>query len=168
MCSFGVTPLAHQGDPAAWADGLDALLELAPVERGTSGGVVQARRPRRARPRLVEGVVPEHVVLVVHGSRDRTHRLAVLIYAALAMTLIVGLLFNMLPHRYEWALLLLGAPMILLTFGLVVWRRGFTREDRALFRRHAPEKPTLPPPGATCVWPANCRPGCAPPYWRTG
>jgi cyclase len=29
MCSFGVTPLAFQGDPAAWADALTAIAELA-------------------------------------------------------------------------------------------------------------------------------------------
>ena len=70
-----------------------------------------------------------------------------LVWAA-AAAIVVGLLFNMLPHRFEWALLLFGAPAILLTFGLIVWRRGFTREDRALFRRHKPEEPTLPPPGS--------------------
>lgn len=31
MCSFGVTPLAFQGDPGAWADALDVVAELAPV-----------------------------------------------------------------------------------------------------------------------------------------
>ena len=29
MCSFGVTPLAFQGDPAAWAEALPAIAELA-------------------------------------------------------------------------------------------------------------------------------------------
>jgi cyclase len=46
MCSFGVTPLAHQGDPAAWADGLDALLELAPIVvpgHGPIGGEEEVR-----------------------------------------------------------------------------------------------------------------------------
>jgi hypothetical protein len=31
MCAFGVTPLAYQGDPAAWADALDQVIELAPI-----------------------------------------------------------------------------------------------------------------------------------------
>lgn len=31
LCSFGVTPLAFDGDPAAWADSLDELAELAPT-----------------------------------------------------------------------------------------------------------------------------------------
>ena len=29
LCFFGVTPLAFQGDPATWADVLDAVAELA-------------------------------------------------------------------------------------------------------------------------------------------
>src|SRR5207237_124175 len=29
LCFFGVTPLAFQGDPAVWADVLDAVVELA-------------------------------------------------------------------------------------------------------------------------------------------
>jgi glyoxylase-like metal-dependent hydrolase (beta-lactamase superfamily II) len=46
MCTFGVTPLAHQGDPAAWADSLDALLELAPIivpGHGPIGGEEEVR-----------------------------------------------------------------------------------------------------------------------------
>jgi hypothetical protein len=31
MCSFGVTPLAFDGDPAAWADALDAVAGLGDV-----------------------------------------------------------------------------------------------------------------------------------------
>ena len=46
MCSFGVTPLAHQGDPAAWADALDDLLDLAPIivpGHGPIGGEEEVR-----------------------------------------------------------------------------------------------------------------------------
>jgi len=53
-----------------------------------------------------------------------------LILAAAAATA-AGYLATRLP---EWAELLLGIPVILLTFGLVVWRIGFTNEDRALLR----------------------------------
>lgn len=45
MCSFGVAPLAHQGDPAAWADALDELIELAPIivpGHGPIGGEEEA------------------------------------------------------------------------------------------------------------------------------
>jgi len=31
MCSFGVTPAAYDGDPAAWADALDTIRDLAPL-----------------------------------------------------------------------------------------------------------------------------------------
>jgi glyoxylase-like metal-dependent hydrolase (beta-lactamase superfamily II) len=46
MCSFGVTPLAHQGNPAAWADALDDLLDLAPIVvpgHGPIGGEEEVR-----------------------------------------------------------------------------------------------------------------------------
>lgn len=46
MASFGVTPLRYQGDPAAWADELDRLVELAPViipGHGTIGGEEEVR-----------------------------------------------------------------------------------------------------------------------------
>ncbi len=71
-----------------------------------------------------------------------------LIWAA-AAAIVVGLIFAALPDRFEWSRLVIGMPLILLTFGYVIWRRGFTREDRALFRRHGPEEPTLPPPGTS-------------------
>jgi cyclase len=46
MCSFGVTPLAYQGDPAAWADALDDIVELAPIivpGHGPVGGEEEVR-----------------------------------------------------------------------------------------------------------------------------
>ena len=46
LCSFGVTPLAFDGDPAAWADQLDALLELGRVivpGHGPVGGEAELR-----------------------------------------------------------------------------------------------------------------------------
>jgi cyclase len=46
LCSFGVTPLAFQGDPAAWADVLDVVLELADVivpGHGPVGGEREVR-----------------------------------------------------------------------------------------------------------------------------
>jgi hypothetical protein len=67
-----------------------------------------------------------------------------LIWAAGA-AIIVGYGFTALPQTFEWAELAVGIPVILLTFGYVVWKRGFTAEDRALFRRQGPEQPTLPP-----------------------
>ena len=46
LCFFGVTPLAFQGDPAAWADMLDVVAELADVivpGHGPVGGEAEVR-----------------------------------------------------------------------------------------------------------------------------
>ncbi len=46
LCFFGVTPLAFQGDPAAWADVLDVVVELADVivpGHGPVGGEAEVR-----------------------------------------------------------------------------------------------------------------------------
>jgi len=64
-----------------------------------------------------------------------------LIWAAAVATL-VGYAFTALPRRYEWSELVFGIPLILLTFGFVIWRRGFTSEDRALFRMKSPKEST--------------------------
>ncbi|HEX4738266.1 MAG TPA: lipopolysaccharide biosynthesis protein [Allosphingosinicella sp.] len=73
-----------------------------------------------------------------------------LIWAAAGAT-IVGFAVTALPHRLEWLQLAIGIPAILATFGAIVWKKGFTREDRALFRMRKGEvdEPTLPPPLGT-------------------
>jgi glyoxylase-like metal-dependent hydrolase (beta-lactamase superfamily II) len=46
MCSFGVTPLCWQGDPARWADELDRIAALAPIVvpgHGPIGGEEEVR-----------------------------------------------------------------------------------------------------------------------------
>jgi O-antigen/teichoic acid export membrane protein len=53
-----------------------------------------------------------------------------LLWAALAATT-VGILSTFLP---EWAELSVGIPAILIAFGAMLWWRGFTEEDRELFR----------------------------------
>ena len=53
-----------------------------------------------------------------------------LVWAALAASG-VGYLATLLP---EWMELSLGIPAVLLSFGLLIWRFGFTSEDRTLFR----------------------------------
>ncbi|MBD3730482.1 MAG: oligosaccharide flippase family protein [Sphingomonadales bacterium] len=55
-----------------------------------------------------------------------------LVWAAAPATL-VGYLSTLLP---EWAELLFGIPAILLTYGWVIWHRGFGPEDRVLFRKN--------------------------------
>jgi O-antigen/teichoic acid export membrane protein len=66
-----------------------------------------------------------------------------LVWAA-AAAILVGAGFTALPHRFEWAELLFGVPLILAVFGAVVWRRGFTAEDRVLFRMGKSGPPALP------------------------
>ncbi len=60
----------------------------------------------------------------------------------------VGYLAMLLPARFEFLELIVGIPLILGTFGLVLWRFGFTHEDRVLFRMRKGEavEPSLPPP----------------------
>jgi len=70
----------------------------------------------------------------VHGWRWS------LVWAAGAAA-VVGALVVLLP---EWLQLILGIPLILGVFSYVVWRRGFTAEDRILFRMPKGEEPSLP------------------------
>ena len=71
-----------------------------------------------------------------------------LVWAA-AAAILVGYGFTALPQAFEWTELAIGMPLILLTFGWVVWMRGFTEEDRLLFRLKPGEEPSLPPPGTS-------------------
>ncbi len=73
-----------------------------------------------------------------------------LIWAAAGAT-VVGFLVTRLPYQLQWLQLAVGVPAILVTFGAIVWKKGFTREDRALFRMRKGEReePTLPPPIGT-------------------
>ncbi|SMF63414.1 lipopolysaccharide biosynthesis protein [Allosphingosinicella indica] len=65
---------------------------------------------------------------------------------ATGAAVVVGWCFTLLPPNLEWVELVFGIPAILGAFGYIMWRKGFTREDRALFRSHAPEEDaTLPP-----------------------
>ena len=57
-----------------------------------------------------------------------------------------GYLITTLPASLEWLELGLGIPLILAIFGAIVWRQGFTHEDRVLFRIRGGGGPTLPPP----------------------
>jgi hypothetical protein len=67
-----------------------------------------------------------------------------LVWAA-AAAVVVGHLATWLP---EWTELAIGIPLILATFGAIIWKRGFTHEDRVLFRLKKGEvvEPSLPPP----------------------
>ena len=61
-----------------------------------------------------------------------------LLWATLA-AILVGSIFTSLPKSYEWAELVLGIPAIIATYGFVLWKWAFRDEDRALFRKAAPQ-----------------------------
>ena len=61
LCFFGVTPLAFQGDPATWADMLDAVVELADTivpGHGPVGGEAEARDLQAYLRHCVAGHIP--------------------------------------------------------------------------------------------------------------
>jgi len=58
-----------------------------------------------------------------------------LVWAALVAG-IVGVAVTRLPHSFEWFELIVGVPLILGTFGAIIWCWGFNRDDRALFRKN--------------------------------
>lgn len=60
---------------------------------------------------------------------------------ATAPAVVVGFLATLMP---EWVELLVGVPLILLTYGWVIWNRGFGPEDRVLFRRNIGGQPAEP------------------------
>jgi O-antigen/teichoic acid export membrane protein len=65
---------------------------------------------------------------------------------AVAAGAVVGFVATRVP---EWLELVVGMPAILLSYGAVIWVKGFTREDRVLFRMKKGEEPELPAPGTT-------------------
>jgi cyclase len=61
LCFFGVTPLGFQGDPAVWADMLDAVVELADTivpGHGPIGGEREARDLQAYLRHCVTGEIP--------------------------------------------------------------------------------------------------------------
>ena len=61
LCFFGVTPLAFQGDPATWADVLDAVADLAEViipGHGPVGGEAEVRVLQDYLRHCVAGAIP--------------------------------------------------------------------------------------------------------------
>jgi cyclase len=61
LCFFGVTPLAFQGDPAAWADVLDVLPDLASTivpGHGPIGGEAEVRVLQQYLRHCAEGSIP--------------------------------------------------------------------------------------------------------------
>jgi O-antigen/teichoic acid export membrane protein len=63
-----------------------------------------------------------------------------LIWAA-GPAVVVGFAFTQLPQSLEWVELLIGIPAILVTYGIVLWYRGFEDADRVLFRKNVADVP---------------------------
>ena len=63
--------------------------------------------------------------------------------------MVVGGAFTALPHRYEWAELLIGEPAIAATYLFILWKWAFGPADRALFAKTPePSEATLPRSGS--------------------
>ena len=62
---------------------------------------------------------------------------------ATGAAVLVGQLAILLP---EWAELAIGIPAIVLAYGWVIWTRGFTEEDKVLFRKSEPVTADSPVP----------------------
>ncbi|WP_116090303.1 lipopolysaccharide biosynthesis protein [Sphingomonas crusticola] len=68
------------------------------------------------------------------GARVNGWRWSLIWAALIAGTLGWGV--TRLPHSFEWFELVVGVPLILGTFGAIIWFKGFNQDDRALFRSH--------------------------------
>jgi hypothetical protein len=64
-----------------------------------------------------------------------------LLWAALVAGLVGGA-FTTLPHRFEWAEIVLGEPAMAATYLFVLWKWAFGPADRALFARTRRRCPT--------------------------
>src|SRR3569623_833167 len=54
---------------------------------------------------------------------------------AIAVAVVVGTAFTLLPKRYEWVELVVGEPALVAAFVFVLWRWSFKPEDRTLFQK---------------------------------
>ena len=79
----------------------------------------------------VASLVKAWLLSRILGERVNNWRWA-LIWAAVP-AIIVGYAATLVP---EWAELIFGIPLILFTYGWIIWRKGFGPEDRVLFRKN--------------------------------
>ncbi|RXZ66644.1 lipopolysaccharide biosynthesis protein [Pelagerythrobacter rhizovicinus] len=79
----------------------------------------------------VASLVKAWVLSRILGERVNNWRWALVWAAVPAMA--VGYLATRMP---EWAELIFGIPLILFTYGWIIWRKGFGPEDRVLFRKN--------------------------------
>ena len=79
----------------------------------------------------VASLVKAWLLSRILGERVNNWRWA-LIWAAVP-AIIVGYAATLVP---EWAELIFGIPLILFTYGWIIWRKGFGPEDRVLFHKN--------------------------------
>ena len=140
--------------PALEQAGWLALIE------GDSGQIPLSERITAAGPAAAllvalgfASIVKSRLLCRLLGERVSGWRWA-LVHAA-AIAIVVGWLFTRLPASLEWVELAIGIPAILAAYGWMIWMRGFTHEDRTLFRRHPPLKDPTSPPQPTAAPPAH-------------
>jgi O-antigen/teichoic acid export membrane protein len=116
---------------------LQALLTVAGIELVRQMGLNDNYRAAAAAAALMlalgfASLVKSRMLARILGEPINNWRWA-LIWAA-APGILVGWAFT----RYlpEWAELVFGIPLILFTYGWVIWHRGFGPEDRVLFRKN--------------------------------
>ncbi len=93
---------------------------------------VQAAAPAAALAMAVAAGSVAKATLLGHllGARIRPFR------PALMLAVVAGALAGHFATRWaEWAEIVVGIPLIVLSYGFVLWRAGFGPEDRALFQR---------------------------------
>ncbi|WP_304559998.1 lipopolysaccharide biosynthesis protein [Sphingomonas immobilis] len=78
-------------------------------------------------------IVKSELLARLLGAPTRGWRWQLLAAAAAAVA--VGTIFTSLPHRFEWAQLIIGVPVIAATYLFVLWKTAFDDEDKALLRR---------------------------------
>lgn len=79
----------------------------------------------------IASIVKAWVLSRILGERVNNWRWP-LVWAAVP-AIAVGYLATRMP---EWVELIFGIPLILLTYGWIIWRKGFGPEDRVLFRKN--------------------------------
>jgi hypothetical protein len=56
-------------------------------------------------------------------------------WALVWAAIVAGAIGSVATRIPEWGELLLGIPAVLIAYSYVIWRKGFTPEDRVLFKK---------------------------------
>jgi O-antigen/teichoic acid export membrane protein len=121
------------------------------VQVGLSFALILAARAYGL-PELVAAAAPAAALLLALGmssvakARLLSHLLGAPVsgwrWALLPAVVVAVVVGNIATRVPEWGELGFGIPAILLSYGLVIWYRGFGPNDRELFRMKAPETPS--------------------------